>query len=60
MGTGSRPMILRGMQQCASMFGHLHSKKPALALCMWGMIMSNPRDLQTCDRTSFQQETHTV
>jgi len=24
------------------------------------MILSHPRDLQTCDRTSFQQETHTV
>ena len=33
-GTGSNHMIARGMQQCACMFGHLHSEKPAPALCM--------------------------
>ena len=32
--TGSRCMIVWGMQQCAGMFGHLHSRKPAPAWCM--------------------------
>ena len=34
VGTGSCCMIVQGMQQCAGMFGHLHSEKPAPAWCM--------------------------
>jgi len=34
VGTGSRRMIVRGMQQCAGMFGHPHSGKPAPVRCM--------------------------
>ena len=34
LGTGTCCMIVRGMQQCAGMFGHLHAEKPALVWCM--------------------------
>ena len=34
VGTGSRRMIVLGMQQCAGMSGHLRFQKPAKAWCM--------------------------